>query len=316
MNLNRTYAEDFLGEMSPAGQRVQQRLTPYQQFRVSGSIVPPDQETQYGDPMVAFDELDPADDSFLDKQAIILQSASPDLFRNPSVQSRIRQANAAHAEAQTYFKEDPTLVDFYISQRQNNVAPSVALEELRKRARDNTVKGSFLKGGGLESEYETLRDPVTGTVDRFKAMDLLNQMERRSSAKKATEPKPLTAEMTNRILSAEDDLRRAEDAIPKDEETTRKLKRAAFAKTMGLKGKEAENLVLTDEQWGQAFDFAYPDVRKARERLESLKKSAATQYQMPVEMESSPSQGDQPATSGAPQREPASSFLTRNKAKF
>jgi hypothetical protein len=275
MNFNRTYAQDFLGEMSPAGQRVQQALSPYQQFRVSGSVTPP-QEQGFDDPLGAFEELDPADDGFLEKQTAIFQSAPPELFRSPSVQNRIRQANAAHAEAQTYFKEDPTLVDFYIDQRGKNVPPSVALGELRKRAQDNTLKGSFLKAGGLVDEYETLRDPATGQVDRFKMLDYVNRREREAATKKANTPKDLTAEGYNRLLQAQEDLEAAEAAVPTVPEDDAKLKADAFKKKYGRDPK-------SEQDWGSAYDLAYPQIAKSRSKLESLKKSYGSQYRMPAE---------------------------------
>jgi hypothetical protein len=279
MNFNRTYAQDFLGEMSPAGQRVQQALSPYQQFRVSGSVTPP-QEQGFEDPLGAFEELDPADDGFLEKQTAIFQSAPPELFRSPSVQNRIRQANAAHAEAQTYFKEDPTLVDFYIDQRGKNIPPSVALGELRKRAQDNTLKGAFMKAGGLVDEYETLRDPSTGQVDRFKMLDYVNRREREAATKKANTPKDLTAEGYNRLLQAQDDLEAAEATVPTVPEDDAKLKADAFKKKYGRDPK-------SEQDWGSAYDLAYPQIAKSRSKLESLKKSYESQYKLPAEFTAS-----------------------------
>ncbi len=245
MNQNRTFAQEFLGEMSPAGQRAAQALSPYQQFRISGSVTPPSQRNQVGDPLVAFDQLDPADDSFMEKQAVIFQGADPQVFRSPSVQNKIRQANAAHAEAQAYFKEDPELVDFYISQRSQNVAPQVAIEELRNQARDRSLKKAGLKSGLLEAEYESLRDPATGKVDQFKLMDFVNRREREASVKKAAEPKDLTAEGYNRILAAEDALEAAGRLVDLSPES----KSAVFKK-------EFKRLPKTPEDWDRAHELA------------------------------------------------------------
>jgi hypothetical protein len=273
MNFNRTNAQDFLGEMSPAGQRVQQALSPYQQFRVSGSVTPPAQDVGFSDPLGAFEELDPADDSFLEKQSVIFQSAPSELFRSPSVQNQIRQANAAHAEAQTYFKEDPTLVDFYIEQRGQNIPPSVALGELRKRAQDNSLKGAFLKAGGLVDEYETLRDPATGTVDRFKMQDFINRREREASVKKANAPKDLTAEGYNRIATAEDDFQAAQRLVDLSD-----ANKAAMFK------KEFKREPNSPEDWDRAYELANKDVRTAQDRLDSLKKAYGSQYRLPTEL--------------------------------
>jgi hypothetical protein len=333
MNFNRTYAQDFLGEMSPAGQRVQQALSPYQQFRVSGSVTPP-QEQGFDDPLAAFEELDPADDGFLEKQTAIFQSAPPELFRSPSVQNRIRQANAAHAEAQTYFKEDPTLVDFYIDQRGKNVPPSVALGELRKRAQDNSLKGAFLKAGGLVDEYETLRDPTTGQVDRFKMLDYVNRREREAATKKANTPKDLTAEGYNRIAAAEDDFQAAQ-----------RLADLSDANKVAVFKKEFKREPKSPEDWDRAYELANKDVRSAQDRLESLKKGYSSQYRIPSELGGSspaepqwmdgpnllqqnsqpesaqsnaavPAMPSSPPTAPTPAKEPVTSWLERNKRKL
>lgn len=284
MNANRTYAEDFLGEMSPAGQRVQQTLSPYQQFRVSGTVTPPNQSMGFDDPLGAFESLDPADDSFLEKQSVIFQSAPPELFRNPAVQNRIRQANAQHAEAQSYFKEDPELVDFYISQVQSGVAPAVAIGELRKRAQDRSLKGLGLKSGLLEEEYESLRDPVTKQVDKFKMMDFINRADRASKVKAAAAPKPLSAEGMNRILSAEDALEAASRTVDLSDEN----KKAVFKK-------EFKRLPTTAEDWDRAYELANRDVRTAQDKVDTLKKSYSTQYQMPPELQPTAQAATQPS---------------------
>lgn len=310
--MNRSYANEFLDELSPEGQRARQVLTPSQQFRVSGSTTPPPSAgvTSISDPVAALEGLDPADDGYLDKQAMIFQSA-PDLLRIPNVQQKVREGAALHAEAQQYFKQDPTLVDFYISQRGGNVAPGVAIGELRKRAQDNALKGAFLKSGGLVEEYEKLRDPSTGQVDRFSALDYLNKAERASKVKAAIAPKPLSAEGMNRILSAEDALEAASRTVDLSDEN----KKSVFKK-------EFKRLPSSQEDWDRAYELANKDVRNAQEKLESLKKSYSTQYQMPPELqvesvttETLPDQF-QTGTVTAPQKESAASFLERNKRKL
>jgi hypothetical protein len=273
MNQNRTFAQEFLGEMSPAGQRTAQALSPYQQFRISGSVTPPSQRNQVGDSLVAFDQLDPADDSFMEKQAVIFQGADPQVFRSPSVQNKIRQANAAHAEAQAYFKEDPELVDFYISQRSQNVAPQVAIEELRNQARDRSLKKAGLKSGLLETEYESLRDPATGKVDQFKLMDFVNRREREASVKKAAAPKELPPEAYSRIDKARSDTETLM-AIANDP-----ARLAAYYKDKTKKEMLGDKVNRTDEAW-KMIDAELKDSRNAYERyLQSYGRS----YVMPPE---------------------------------
>jgi hypothetical protein len=334
MNFNRTNAQDFLGEMSPAGQRVQQALSPYQQFRVSGSVTPPAQDVGFSDPLGAFEELDPADDSFLEKQSVIFQSAPPELFRSPSVQNRIRQANAAHAEAQTYFKEDPTLVDFYIEQRGQNIPPSVALGELRKRAQDNSLKGAFLKAGGLVDEYETLRDPTTGQVDRFKMLDYVNRREREASVKKANAPKELPAEAYSRIDKARSDVENLM-AISSDP-----AKLAAYYEDKTKKKMNSGKTDNIDEAWRMINE----ELKAAKDVNDRTLRSYSRQYSVPPELggeapvepqwmdgpnllqqnaqpESIQSNAAVPATvapptAAAPAKEPVTSWLERNKKKL
>lgn len=280
MNANRTYAQEFLGGMSPAGRRVQQTLSPADQYRVSGYTRPRSQRQGLQDPVAAFESLDPADDGFIEKSSFIFEGADPTLVSDPRVASSIRQKSAQHAEAQAYFKKDPRLAQFYAEQRAQNIAPDVALGALRSRAQDDSTREEFLKAGGLDEEFETFRDPSTGQVDRFKALSYLNKFERDAKRKVAAAPKELTAEGYNRLLSAEDALAAAEAEIPADEQTTQDLKIKAFQKQYGKGRKPA-----TEQEWDQAFDLAYPNVRKNRERLESLKKSYGSRYVLPPEFQ-------------------------------
>lgn len=319
MNANRTYAEDFLGDMSPAGQRVQQTLSPYQQFRVSGTVTPPNQGMGFDDPLGAFEGLDPADDSFLEKQSVIFQSAPPELFRNPAVQNRIRQANAQHAEAQSYFKEDPELVDFYISQVQSGVAPAVAIGELRKRAQDRSLKGLGLKSGLLEEEYESLRDPVTGQVDRFKMLDFINRAERASKVKAAAAPKELPPEAYSKIDKARNDTETLM-AIANDP-----ARLGAYYKDKTKKEMLGDKVNRTDEAWKMIDE----ELRGARDNYERQLQAYGRNYVIPPEFgsnqpvqvqesvttESLPDQPQQ-GTVAAPQKEPLSSYLERNKRKL
>lgn len=302
--MNRSFANEFLDEMSPEGQRARQALTPSQQFRVSGTTTPPPGAgvTSISDPVAALEGLDPADDGYLDKQAIIFQSA-PDLLRIPNVQQKVREGAALHAEAQQYFKQDPTLVDFYISQRGSNVAPGVAIGELRKRAQDSSLKEQFLKSGGLVNEYESLRDPTTGQVDRFTMLDFINKADRASKVKAASAPKPLSAEGMNRILGAEDALDAAKRTVDLSDEN----KKAVFKK-------EFKRLPTTPEDWDRAYELANRDVRTAQDKLDTLKKSYGSQYQMPPELQGESVVTESPSPTG--DRESANAFLSRLKKKL
>lgn len=275
--MNQSYAREFLGEMSPAGQQVAQALSPYQQFRVSGRVGgPPQPQSQFPDPLLAFDELDPADDQFMEKQDLIFRS-SPDLVQDPGVQGRIKQAARMHAEAQSYFKDDPELAAFYAEQRAQNVPPAQAFDSLRTRAMDNALKGSFLKAGGLVEEYEGLRDPQTGRVDKFSALDYLNRRSREGRVKPEEGPKELTAEAYNRLLTAEDDLAAVEQEIPGNPEDDAKLKAKAFRKKFGRDPDSKED-------WTSAYNLAYPNVEKARSRVANLKQAYSKQYRLPPEL--------------------------------
>lgn len=270
MNYNRSNAQEFLGEMSPAGQRAQQVLTPYQQFRVSGSVVPPSQSYDI-DPIAELDGLDPADDLFLDNARSIINQA-PDALRDPYVQGRVKQAAAQHAEAQAYFKKDPTLADFYAQQRAQNIPPQEAMSALRNRALDNSTREGFLKAGGLDEEYESLRDPATGQVDRFKAMSYLNKFERDAKRKVAAAPKELTAEGYNRLLSAEDALEAAKRVVDLSPEN----KTAVFKK-------EFKRAPKTQEDWDRAHELVNKDVRAAQDRFEGLRQAYGSRYVLPPE---------------------------------
>jgi hypothetical protein len=251
---------------------------------VSGSVYPPPSSGGQGygvaDPVAAFEQLDPADDGFLEKQAVIFQGADPQVFRSPSVQNKIRQANAAHAEAQTYFKEDPSLVDFYIEQRNKNIAPQVAIGELRKRAQDSALKGAALKSGLLLDEYEALRDPASGTVDKFKLQDFANRREREIATRKAAErdmPKDVTAEAYNRLLN-DKDAAAAAAALQ-----TPEGKVAAFKKKYGDKKNPT-----TEAEWDEAYALVQKDVDAAKSKFENARRAYASQYKLPADLSGEP----------------------------
>lgn len=260
----------MLGGLSPAGRQVQQVLTPAQQYRVSGTIRPPAQRG-YEDPVAMFESLDPADDGFLEKQAYILDGVDPNLIRSPRVAASLRQKAAMHAEAQQYFKTDPSNARFYAEQRAQGIAPDVALGSLRSRVEENSVRDAFQKAGGLLEEFESLRD-ASGKVDRAVAMDFLTRAERASKLKTASAPKELTAEAYARLLQSEDDLAAAQRSVDLSPEN----------KTL-LFEKEFKRKPSTPEEWDRAHELANRDVRAAQDKLRRLKTAYSSQYQMPAE---------------------------------
>lgn len=270
MNVNRTYAQEMLGGLSPAGRQVQQVLTPDQQYRVSGTIRPPAQRG-YEDPVAMFESLDPADDGFLEKQAYILDGVDPNLIRNPRVAASLRQKAAMHAEAQQYFKADPSNARFYAEQRAQGIAPDVALGSLRNRVEETSVRDAFQKQGGLLEEFESLRD-ANGKVDRAVAMDFLTRAERASKQKAASAPKELTAGAYARLLQTEDDLAAAQRSVDLSPEN----------KTLVFE-KEFKRKPSTPEEWDRAHELANRDVRAAQDKLRRLKTAYSSQYQMPAE---------------------------------
>lgn len=273
--MNQSYARDFLGEMSPAGQRASQALSPYQQFRVSGTVRPPNQPS-YRDPLAALNQLDPASDSFLDDQQVIFEG-NEQALDNPAVQRMLRNAAAQHAEAQGYFKRDPSLAEFYAQQRGQNIPPQQALSALRNKAMDNSIREGFIKAGGLDEEYEALRDPATGIVDRFKAMSFLNKFERDARKKVAAAPKELPAEAYNRLLSTEDALAAAQRMADLSPEG-----KAAIFK------KEFKRAPKTKEDWDRAHELANKDVRAAQDKLDGLKRAYGSRYILPPEYSDQP----------------------------
>lgn len=270
-----TFANEFLEEMSPAGRAAQQSLSPEKRFRFSGAARPqPTPDYGYiSDPVSALEGLDPADDSYLEKQSYIFSQA-PDLARIPNIQQKIIEGARQHAEAQQYFKDDPTLVDFYIDQRGKNVAPLAAIGELRKRAQDNSLKGAFLKAGGLTEEYESLRDPQTGTVDRFKMMDFVNRSGRESAAAKAAKPKELTSEAYARLLDAQDDLKTAQETSDLSDEGKKSAFKAQYKRDLNPDAKD---------DWDKAYAVANKKVRDAESRLQGLTRAYGSQYALPPE---------------------------------
>lgn len=265
-----TYAEEFLGEMSPAGRQAQQVLSPYQQFRASGTVRPPSEQSSIPDPEGAFQSLDPADDGFLDKATYVLQQA-PDLAQRPDFQQVIRQRAREHSEAQTYFKEDPSLADFYAEQRAQGIAPDVALGALRTKGQDLVVKNQFLKSGGLLDEYETLRDPATGLVGKDRALDFLNRRDRDSKLKKDTAPKDLTPEAYSRIDKARQE---AEDILNLSM-NPESLKGFYLDK---VKKKE-----WSEKNAGAAMEMVNQEIRRARNDYERLIQSYGREYKIPAE---------------------------------
>lgn len=274
--MNQSYARDFLGEMSPAGQRASQALSPYQQFRVSGTVRPPNQPA-YGDPLAALNQLDPASDSFLDDQQVIFEG-NEQALDNPAVQRTLRNAASQHAEAQGYFKRDPSLAEFYAQQRGKNIPPQQALSALRNKAMDNSIREGFIKAGGLDEEYEALRDPATGIVDRFKAMSFLNKFERDARKKVAAAPKELPPEAYARLDKARYDV---DDLMSI---STNPSRLADYYKSKTKKDLVSGKKDNTDE----ALRMVSAELNAARELYERNKRSYGTRYALPPEFDGQP----------------------------
>jgi hypothetical protein len=149
---------------------------------------------------------------------------------------------------------------------------------LRKRAQDSALKGAALKSGLLLDEYEALRDPTSGTVDRFKLQDFANRREREIATRKAAErdmPKDVTAEAYNRLLNYKD-AAEAAAALKSDEG-----KIAAYIKKYPKVKPPTAKAPWDEAKWTEAYHLVDQEQKEAEAKYKNARRAYASQYKLP-----------------------------------